>query len=98
LEQFELDLALKFINGALDKDSENCSALETKALILLEMDQPDEARELLLKATELDPDDGPSKFMYLGQLSAGEEAVAFYEKGVEIMKINLGEVGSFIPV
>lgn len=75
-------------------EPENATALETKALVLLELDQADEARTLLLHAAELEPDEGPSKFMYLGQLSVGTEAASYIQKGIEVMIVAIREVGA----
>ena len=36
-------------------------------------------------AVELSPSEGHSKYMYLGQLSSGEEAVGYLTTGIEIM-------------
>jgi hypothetical protein len=83
---------LKFLDRALDMEPTNCQALETKALVFLEMDRTDEAHTLFLTAAELEPSEGPSKFMYLGQLSAGQEAAAFIRKGTEIMAASIAEV------
>lgn len=34
---------------------------------------------------EVNPDTGHSKYMYLGQLFEGAEAIQFYQKGIELM-------------
>jgi hypothetical protein len=43
-------------------DRKNSSALETMALVLLEEDRPADARKYLLRAVEVDPENGYSKF------------------------------------
>jgi kinesin family protein 5 len=40
----------------------------------------------LQKAVALSPDTGFEKYMYLGQLLEGEEAVAATQKGVELLQ------------
>lgn len=34
---------------------------------------------------EVNPDTGHSKYMYLGQLFEGAEAIKFFQKGIELM-------------
>lgn len=34
---------------------------------------------------EVNPDAGHSKYMYLGQLFEGAEAIQFFQKGIELM-------------
>lgn len=34
---------------------------------------------------EVNPDTGHSKYMYLGQLFEGAEAIQFFQKGIELM-------------
>jgi len=43
----------------------------------------------LKTAVELSPGQGHSKYMYLGQLTEGEEAVGYFTKGIEIMTAAL---------
>lgn len=80
------------MDRALERQPTNAAGLETKALICLELDRTAEARDLLLQAVAADPDDGPAKYMYLGQLAAGREAVGFIEKGIAVMKQAIAEV------
>ena len=49
--------------------------------MLLEDDRPQDARKFLLRAIEVEPDAGYSKYMYLGQIEGGEEAARLYGKG-----------------
>ena len=37
------------------------------------------------RAVEVKPDAGHSKYMYLGQLFEGAEAIQFFQKGIELM-------------
>lgn len=38
------------------------------------------------------PDEGHTKYMYLGQVLQGEEAVRYYSKGLEVMNAKMEEV------
>ena len=42
---------------------------------------------ILHRAVELNPDEGHTKYLYLGQMSSGEEAVSHLTKGIEIMTL-----------
>ena len=41
------------------------------------------------RAIEVAPDTDHSKYMYMGQLMTGADAIAYFEKGIEIMKTKL---------
>ena len=40
---------------------------------------------MFLRAVEISPDEGHSKYMLLGQIHSGQEAVEYYTKGIEIL-------------
>lgn len=40
---------------------------------------------VFLKTVELSPEEGHSKYMYLGQIHTGMEAVQYFSKGIELM-------------
>lgn len=44
---------------------------------------------MFLRAVELSPDEGHSKYMYLGQMHTGKEAIHHFSKGIEIMLKDL---------
>lgn len=41
--------------------------------------------QVFLKAVELSPEQGHSKYMYLGQIHTGQEAINYFTKGTELM-------------
>ena len=54
---------------------------------------------------ELSPDKGHSKYMYLGQLMVGMDAIQYFKKGIDLMEETLAQeaaqvgwtaVGSFL--
>ncbi|CDQ64937.1 unnamed protein product [Oncorhynchus mykiss] len=40
---------------------------------------------MFLRAVQLSPDEGHSKYMSLGQIHTGQEAVQYYLKGIQIL-------------
>lgn len=41
--------------------------------------------QVFLRAVELSPDVGHSKYMYLGQIHTGQEAVDYYTRGIQVL-------------
>lgn len=89
LDTFEYDLALKFCEKAMQLEPENLKVIETLACVYAETGEVEESKKHFLKAVELNSEKGHEKYMYLGQMSAGEEAKKWYLKGIEIMKKEL---------
>lgn len=40
---------------------------------------------MFLRAIDLSPDVGHSKYMYLGQIHSGQEAVDYYTRGIQVL-------------
>lgn len=45
----------------------------------------DQQFQVFLHAVELSPDVGHSKYMYLGQIHSGQEAVDYYTRGIDVL-------------
>lgn len=45
--------------------------------------------QVFLRAVELSPDVGHTKYMYLGQIHTGLEAVDYYSRGVQVLLSTL---------
>jgi len=89
VENFEYPMAVKFCEKAYDMDPNNVKVLETFGNVCAEMGDVKTARTYFLRAAELQPFIGHVKYLYLGQLSEGLEAVQHYLQGVELLKDNL---------
>jgi len=85
LENFNYDLALKFSEKALLIEPENTKVLETMGNICAELGNADNAKQYYLKAVSLQPHEGHVKYLYLGQLAEGTEAVTYYKQAIDIM-------------
>ena len=90
LDCFEFDLAVKFCEKAISIAPDNLRVIETAGSVYAETGDLEKSKECFTKAVELNPDDGHEKYMYLGQISSGDEAKGWYLKGLEIMKGVLG--------
>jgi len=89
IEDFNYELALKFSEKALLIEPENTTVLETIGNICAELGNSDDAKNYYMKVVKLEPHDGHVKYLYLGQLSEGTEAVSFYNKAIDIMNTLL---------
>ncbi|RHZ64213.1 hypothetical protein Glove_326g175 [Diversispora epigaea] len=85
IDTCDYELALKFANRALSMDENNVQVLEILGTIEIELGMFDEARENLSKAISINPNQGYSKYLYMGQLSNGLEAINYFQSGVNLM-------------
>lgn len=85
IDSFQYELAQKFCQRALEMEPDNIRALETAGSLLLELGDIEAAKQCFGRAVEVNPDTGHSKYMYLGQLFEGAEAIQFFQKGIELM-------------
>ncbi|CAG8568267.1 5842_t:CDS:2 [Acaulospora morrowiae] len=81
----DYELALQFARRALSMDDKNVGVLEILGTVEIEMEMLDEAKEHFAKAISINPNQGYSKYMYMGQLSAGLEAINYFQNGVNLM-------------
>jgi len=96
-ETYNPELAQKFYERGLQVDPTHTALMDSYAQFLLDLDDFERAKELLLKSIELSPEDNWIKYMNLGQLLQGSEAFRCYNKGIELMfnrrsKIQSGEI------
>ncbi|KAF6265906.1 TPR-like protein [Scenedesmus sp. NREL 46B-D3] len=77
------------MRDALQLEPENTDILDAHGALLAELGRVEEAVQELQKAAALSPDTGFEKYMYLGQLLQGEEAVAATQKGVELLQLDV---------
>ncbi|PVD30481.1 hypothetical protein C0Q70_09747 [Pomacea canaliculata] len=91
IDEFQYELAQKFCQRALEKDPDNVRALETSGILLLELGNVEAAKQCFGRAVEVCPESGFSKYMYLGQIFQGAQAVDCFQKGIELMLKEKGE-------
>ena len=85
MERFNFELAERFCTRAVELSPDNLHALNMAASVYLETGKVDEAVGCLRHAIDIEPNDGFSKYMTLGELLEGEQAVECLKKGIEIM-------------
>uniref|UniRef100_A0A665TTB4 Si:dkey-12j5.1 n=1 Tax=Echeneis naucrates TaxID=173247 RepID=A0A665TTB4_ECHNA len=84
MDSFDFEMAGLFCQRALDMDSNNLQALDMMGHICSELGDTQKAKGIFLRAVELSPDVGHSKYMYLGQIHSGQEAVDYYTRGIQV--------------
>ncbi|XP_034730847.1 probable assembly chaperone of rpl4 isoform X1 [Etheostoma cragini] len=85
MDSFDFEMAGLFCQRALDLDPTNLLALDMQGHICFELGDTQKAKGAFLCAVELSPDVGHSKYMYLGQIHTGQEAVDYYTKGIQVL-------------
>ncbi|ORX58068.1 TPR-like protein [Hesseltinella vesiculosa] len=85
IDAMEYPLAYAFCEKALALAPTNAKVLEWTGQVEIELEKFAEAREHMLQAIQIEPDHGHAKYMYLGQLSVEKEAIAAFQKGVDLM-------------
>lgn len=91
MEMLQIEAAEKYCRQAVEMEPERPEALEMLGVVLLESvgeGVRDEAIGLMRRAVELQPDNGHSKYMYLGQMLAGGDALQCFLKGIQIMEMT----------
>ncbi|XP_018122790.1 probable assembly chaperone of rpl4 [Xenopus laevis] len=85
LDNFNYEMAQLFCQRALDMDPTNLDILDMMGSICMELGHAEKAKQVFLKTVELSPDKGHAKYMYLGQIHCKEEALHYFNKGIEVM-------------
>ncbi|CAJ1062140.1 probable assembly chaperone of rpl4 isoform X2 [Xyrichtys novacula] len=94
MDSFDFEMAGLFCQRALDVEPNNLQALDMLGHIHSELGDTQKAKgisfkllslQVFLRAVELSPDVGHNKYMYLGQLHSGQEAVDYYNRGIQVL-------------
>lgn len=85
VDNFDFDMARLYCQRALDIEPTNLTILDMMGSICSELGDVEKAKQVYLKTVELSPEEGHSKYMYLGQIHTGMEAVQYFSKGIEVM-------------
>jgi len=85
ISSFEYDNAIKTLERNIKKYPNETSFLDLYGDLNIQIGDIDKAREMLLKSIEMAPTSGASKYMNLGQITGGAEAMKCYQRGIEIL-------------
>ncbi|KAL4235922.1 hypothetical protein ACF0H5_004312 [Mactra antiquata] len=85
IDRFEYELAQKFCQRALEMEPDNVRVLETSGALLIDLGNLEGAKQCFGRAVVVSPNEGYTKYMNLGQLFEGAQAVECYQKGIELM-------------
>lgn len=87
----DLDSAIGLYEQALDLDASCLPALNGLADACLETGEREQAVAALQRSVELAPHGDAERYMNLGQLCEGAEALGWFERGVAILRAALAE-------
>ncbi|GAM18821.1 hypothetical protein SAMD00019534_019960 [Acytostelium subglobosum LB1] len=96
-QEYKLDMAVKSFKEALSIDTNNTLLMDTIGELMLELGELKQAKQYFTKSIETNPNDSSSKYMNLGQLLGGADAIRCYTKGIEIMETELKELIAGAP-
>ncbi|QDZ25082.1 hypothetical protein A3770_15p76000 [Chloropicon primus] len=77
--------ALKLLIGLLESQPECTGALDLAAEVLLETGDYLGAKELVLRSIQINPKENEVKYVLLGQLEHGREAIDAFKKGYDVL-------------
>jgi tetratricopeptide (TPR) repeat protein len=88
LSQMQMENALGYYEQALSIDALNSNIMDALADIYLSLGESGRAFELLLKSTQVSPEENPGKYLYIAQLQQGEEALASYTRALHFLTLS----------
>ena len=91
LSRFDMPNATKFFERALQLQSDNTAALDRLSEVYIEMGELQKAEAVLRRSTEIAPAENPAKWMALGQLHTGENALHCYTSGAQGLEAELAK-------
>jgi tetratricopeptide (TPR) repeat protein len=92
LDQLDPQGAVEACRAAVALDGDSVAALDQLAEACLACGESEEAKAALSRSVELSPDGGAGRYMYLGQLSSGGDALNWFGKGIAGLREALAAV------
>ena len=91
IEEYNYEMAQKFLERALEINCDHPRALETIASLLLESGEIEKAKQCLGRAITVQPNQGHTKYFSLAQFFGGDEALQIYRQGILVAESALGQ-------
>ena len=79
------ELASQLYMKALEKDPQDVRVLDAFGELLANVGDSERAIEVLRRSVQINPEEGGSKYFYLGQMMTGRDSLMAYRKCIEIM-------------
>jgi tetratricopeptide (TPR) repeat protein len=84
-----IELAFSSYQKALELDPDCVPALDGLGELLSNLGDSERAIEVLLQSVRIEPESGPSKYFYLGQMLNGKDALQSYNKCISIASAEM---------
>jgi len=85
-DRLDLQAAVMLCRQACSIDSTSVEALDTLSEFCLQAGKTEEAMRALQRSVKLAPEGRSGRFMYLGQLSTGQDALHWFERGLSMLR------------
>ena len=85
-EMMNFPEAIALYKSVIEQTPNDVAVIDALGELLLEVGDADNASHLFKRSIQLSPEDNPGKYMYLGQICEGQEAVELFERGIKIME------------
>lgn len=85
IASMQLEVAVECFTKALSLNPIDSNIMDALADALIQIGETEKAKELLISSTRIAPTVNPYKWMYLGQLEVGKDALDCYVKGIDAL-------------
>jgi tetratricopeptide (TPR) repeat protein len=89
VDQCQPELAVQFYEKAVLQEPANASLLDSVGELSTELDNPERALAAFQQSVALAPTQNASKYFYLSQLVAGEQAEQYSTQGIQLLQHEL---------
>jgi tetratricopeptide (TPR) repeat protein len=89
-ENNQYELAIPFLQRSVEASNWNSpQSLDALGEALVEMGEFEDARQCFEKSVQIAPNESGTKWMFLGQLLGGKQALQSYERGIQLLEKEL---------